>query len=381
MCRRSLFIPLILGLVLVLVPCPAPACSLCGGGFLTQAPTLRQEAAQPSARLILFGPIQNARDAVSSELTIETVLRKDPVIEGKKIIDLGRYLPVSDAKNPPRFLVFCDVDKNKVDAYRGVPIGSADGLAYVKKALELDPKDPAGNLDFYFKYLENPDKVIASDAFLEFVRANDQQIGAASSKLSPEKLRGWLKDPQTPPERISLYAFLLGGCGGDADAAFLEEQLKDDSERTLNAYDGYLGGYIHLRQREGWNKALAVLSDGRKPLPMRLAAVRTVRLYHGWQPKDSREDVLKCLSGMITQGELADVAVEDLRRWQMWELTREIVVLYGKKGFDAPIIQRAIVRYALSAKDDETARKFIAERRRYEPDLVKEVEESLQFEK
>ena len=157
--------------------------------------------------------------------------------------------------------------------------------------------------------------------------------------------------------------------------------LKDDDERTINAYDGYLGGYIHLRPREGWNKALAVLSDGSKPLPMRLAAVRTVRLYHGWQPKDSRDDVLKCLSGMITQGELADVAIEDLRRWQMWDLTRDVVALYGKKGFDAPIMQRAIVRYALCVKEDDAAKKFMAERRRYEPDLVKEVEESLQFEK
>ena len=377
---RMLVIVSLLGLLLALVPCPAPACSLCGGS-LQQAPTLRQEAAQPAARLILFGAIQNPRGATTSELTIESVLRKDPAIEGKKVMDLGRYLPVTDAKNPPRYLVFCDVNKDKVDAYRGIPIRSAEGLDYVKKALELDPKDPGGALDFYFKYLEYPDKEIAFDAFLEFVRANDQQIGAASSKLSPEKLRGWLKDPQTPPERLSLYAFLLGGCGADADAAFLEEQLKDDSERTVNAYDGYLGGYIHLRPRDGWNKALAVLSDGRKPLPIRLAAVRTVRLYHGWQPKDARDDVLKCLSGMIAQGELADVAIEDLRRWQMWDLTPDVTALYGKKGFDAPIMQRAIVRYALSCKDEATVKQFIADRRRSEPELVKEVEESLQFEK
>jgi hypothetical protein len=379
MSRRTLFIPPILGLLLALVPCPAPACSLCGGA-LQQAPTLRQEAAQPNARLILFGTIQNARGATTTELTIENVLRKDPVIGGQKVMDLGRYLPVSDAKNPPHFLVFCDVNKDKVDAYRGIPIRSAEGLDYVKKALELDPKDPGGNLDFYFKYLENTDKEIAADAFLEFVRATDQQTGAASSKLSPEKLRGWLKDPQTPPERVSLYAFLLGGCGGDADADFLDAQLRDASERTVNAYDGYLGGYIHLRPREGWDQALAVLRDGRKSLPMRLAAVRTVRMYHGWQPKESRENVLKCLSGMIAQGELADVAIEDLRRWQMWDLTSDIVALYGKKGFDAPIMKGAIVRYALSCKDDE-AKKFVAERRRYEPDLVNQVEESLQFEK
>jgi hypothetical protein len=378
MCRWITTVPSAL-LLLLLSASPAPACSLCGGA-LQQAPTLRQEAAQPTARMILFGPIQNSRGATTTELTIDTVLRSDPAVAGKKTLDLGRYLPISDPKDPPHFLVFCDVGKDKIDAYRGVPIRTAEGLDYVKKALALDPKDPAADLDFYFRYLENPDKEIAFDAFLEFVRANDQQLGQVSSKLSAEKLRGWLKDPNTPPERLSLYAFLLGGCGGDADADFLATQLKDDGERTINAYDGYLGGYIHLRPREGWEAALAVLRDGRKPLPMRLAAVRTVRMYHGWRPKENHDEVLKCLSAMVAQGELADVAIEDLRRWKMWDLTADVLALYGRKGFDAPIMQRAILRYGLSC-DDEAAKKFVAERRRTEPDLVKEVEESLQFEK
>ena len=112
----------------------------------------------------------------------------DPAVAGKKEVDLGRYLPVSDPKNPPHFLVFCDVNDGKIDPYRGVPIAGADGLDYVKKALALDPKKQDGNLDFYFSYLENPDKEVAHDAFLEFARANDLQIGQASSKLSAEKL-------------------------------------------------------------------------------------------------------------------------------------------------------------------------------------------------
>ena len=376
--RWRLIVPAVLGL-LILPPCPAPACSLCGNA-LQQAPTLRQEAAQPSARVILYGPIENPRGATTTTLTIESVLRSDPIVSGKKELDLGRYLPVSDPKNPPRFLVFCDVNKDKIDAYRGVPIRTAEGLDYIKKALALDPKDPGANLDFYFRYLEHADKEVAFDAFLEFVRANDQQLGQASSKLSADKLRGWLNDPKTPPERLSLYAFLLGGCGGDADADFLREALKDDGERTINAYDGYLGGYIHLRPREGWDLAVTTLRDGRKPLPMRLAVVRAVRMYHGWRPKESRDDVLRCLTAEVAQGELADVAIEDLRRWKMWDLTPDVLALYGRKGFDAPILQRAIIRYAISC-DDEASKKFVADRRKAEPEVVREVEESLQFEK
>ena len=378
MLRRTLLVPAVL-VILALVPRPAPACSLCGG-LLQQAPTLRQEAAQPSARLILYGTLENPRSSTSTALAVETVLRADPAIGGKKELDLGRYLPVSDPKNPPHFLVFCDVNNDKIDPYRGVPLAGPEGLDYVRKALALDPKDPAGNLDFYFSYLENPDKEVARDAFLEFARSNDLQIGQASSKLSAEKLRAWIKDPQTPTERVSLYAFMLGGCGGDADADFLAGQLNGDGERTVNCYDGYLGGYIHLRPREGWQRALAVLSDGRKPLPMRLAVVRTVRMYHGWRPKETRDAVLSCLKAMIDQHELADIAIEDLRRWKMWDLTANILPRYGKTDFDAPIMERAIVRYALTC-DDDASKQFVAERRRADPDLVKDVEESLQFEK
>jgi hypothetical protein len=361
------------------LPCPAPACSLCGGGLT--APTFRLDAAQASARMIVYGPIQN--NGTASELAVEAVLRADPALGERKTVALNKFLPINDPKNPPRYLVFCDVDaKNQLDPYRGLPLRGKASLDYVKKVLALDPKDSAARLKFYFDYLESPEKEIAQDAFLEYARAADVEIGQVAGSLSAEKLRGWLKDPKTAPERLSLYAFLLGGCGGADDAAYLQSQLKEDSERIVGAYDGILAGFIQLKPREGWELADAVLRDGRKPLQVRLAAVRTLRLFHGWKPKDSQAQVVRCLQGMLAQGDLADVAVADLRRWGVGYLTADVLTLYGKKGYDAPIMQRAILAYALNrAKDDAAAKQFMIARRNAEPDVVKEVEESLQFEK
>ncbi len=362
----------------------ARACSLCNGN-LQQTPTFRQEAASPSARLVLVGTIQSPRlngdGTGTSELHLEAVLRSDPALKDRKVVLLKRYLPVSDPRKPPRFLVFCDVFKGELDPFRGVPLKTADAVEYVKKVVALPPRDTAGNLAFFFNYLEHPDPEVARDAFLEFAKATDPDIGQAARKFSPDKLRRWLKDPQTPPERLSVYALMLGACGGPDDAALLGSLLKDNSERVTTAYDGILGGYIHLRPREGWEVALQTLRDGRKPLPVRLAVTRTLRFYHGWQPKESRTNVLKGLEAMLAQGELADVAVEDLRRFGLWDLTREVLGLYGKAGYNSPLMQRAIVRYALSAKEDATTRSFLGERRRAEPELVKEVEEQLAFER
>jgi hypothetical protein len=378
--RATLALPI---LVLLMAVVPTSACSLCGAN-LQQAPTLRQEAALPTARLILIGTVEKSELGTggtgTSTIRVTDVLRPDPFLAGKKVIEVKRYLP-TDRKNPPRFLVFCDIFKGELDPFRGVPLKSADAAAYAKQLLKLDPKDKTANLLFFFRYLESADTEVARDAFLEFAKATDQDIAQVAPRLDPARLRAWLQEERTPPERLSLYALLLGACGTAEDARYLESLLGKSEDRVVNAYDGILGGYIHLRPREGWDVALATLRDGRKSLPVRLAVARAVSFFHGARPKESRAEVLRCLEAMITQGELADIAIEDMRRWQIHDRTREVLGLYGKKGYDAPLTQRAIVRYALSCKDDPAARAFLDERRRQEPDLVKEVEESLQFEK
>lgn len=380
---RWLILPLPLVGLLLMVPGAAPACSLCGAA-LRQQPTFRQEAALKTARVILIGTAENPQlNKRTTDLRITEVLRSDPALKDEKVIPVEQYLPVSDPKNPPRYLVFCDIYKGKFDPFRGVPLKSADSVDYARKVMKLDPKDQTANLQFFFRYLDHPDTEIARDAFLEFVKASDQEIAQAARRLDAAKLRAWLTARATPAERLSVYALLLGACGGDDDARFLKATLDEASERTVNAYDGFLAGYIHLRPREGWELAYSLMRDNRKPMLIRLSVARTLSYFHGAQPKESADNVLKCLDAMIVQGELADIAIEDMRRWGIRDRgrVRDILGLYGKKGFDAPLMKRTIVRYALCCKDDPIARAFVEDRRREDADLVKGVEEELQFEK
>jgi hypothetical protein len=370
-----------LALVAVL-PCPAPSCSLCNN---LQAPTLREEAGHSSARLILAGTLENARLAAGgnglTDLRVTDVLRKDDWLAGRKVVELPRYLAISDSKNPPHFLVFCDIFKDRVDPYRGVPVRNTESIDYVKKAMALDPNDRVGNLVFFFNYLEHANPEVAQDAYLEFAKATDADISKVAPKLRPEKLREWLKNPQTPQERLSLYAVLLGGCGGAAEAELLEGMLRDGTERSTAAYDGLLAGYIHLRPKEGWDLAVKTLADPKRPLLIKLGALRTLRFYHGSQPTESHAKVLQAMGVLLPQHDLADIAVEDLRRWKMWDLTPQVLALYGKEGYSAPIVKRAIVRYALCCADRPDARQFVAERTKAEADLVQEVSESLEYER
>jgi hypothetical protein len=368
-------------LALVFAAAPVSACSLCAS--LMDQKTFREDAAL--SKILLYGTITSSKPATagapgSSEFHIATTLKSDPALGEKKVLQLPRYLPVTDAKDPPRILLFGDVYKGDLDFFRGTALKSADAVDYVKGALALDPKDRPRVLRYYFDFLENAEKEIANDAFLEFAKASDVELGQAAPKLSPEKLRGWLKNPQTPDNRLGLYAFLLGACGGDADATVLRKMLDEPTESTKAAFDGILGGYINLRPREGWDLAMTLLKDEKKPFAVRFAVVRTLRFYHNWKPDESKEYVQRGLRTILTQGDLADMAIEDLRRWQVWELTSDVLALYAKKGFDAPIVRQAILRYALSCpKTDTAAAAFVAERRKQDPELVKDAEDALRF--
>jgi len=123
-----------------------------------------------------------------------------------------------------------------------------------------------------------------------------------------------------------------------------------------------------------------MLRDTRRSFTERLAVISTIRFYHGWQPQETREQVLRCLKILACQGEMADMAFEDLRRWELWDLTKDVLEQYGKKTHSAPIVRRALVRYAVACPKPE-ARQFVAEVRRQDPQLVSDVEESQQFEK
>src|SRR5262249_37309420 len=160
---------------------------------------------------------------------------------------------------------FCDVFKDKIDPYRGMPVKTLDVVEYLQGALALDKSNPAGNLEFFFKYLDSKDPEVARDAFLELARATDKELGQAAAKFSAAQLRTWIEDASLPAERLNLYAFLLGVSGNDRDAILLQSLLKKSDERSAAAFQGILCGYIQLRPREGWQLAQDTLKDNSKP--------------------------------------------------------------------------------------------------------------------
>src|ERR1700681_1516809 len=103
----SMMRKLVLLLILILVPCPAPACSLCVN--ISKQTSLAHEFEQ--ATVVVYGRIANPKLEIkpgglggggTTEFHIDKIVKDDPAFPRQKMIVLSRYLPILDAKNPPR---------------------------------------------------------------------------------------------------------------------------------------------------------------------------------------------------------------------------------------------------------------------------------------
>lgn len=371
-----------------LFPCRLPACSFC-------PTTLKRETLSSEfdrAQLVIYGYVAQSHalpSPGSTEFHIEKVIKNDPILEkiarkdakrGVTALTLPRYLPVLDAKDPPRLVIFCDVRGDKWEATLGRQVKSAAVVDYLAGARTENAKGRLQALAYFARFLDHADNAIAEDAFLEFARSNDEDVGRAAKLLTPEAIRKLLQRPQLDGDRISLFAFLLGSCGEPADADYLRKRIDQAREEDLRALDGLLAGYICLRPKEGWKLTHDTLADRRAGFIKRFSALRTVRFYQGYKPAETKAQMLQGYQAIIPDGEMADMAIEDLRRWKHWDLTPLILAQYAKESHNVPIVRRSIVRYALCSPQPE-AREFVDRIQARDGELVAEIRESLEFEK
>ena len=134
--RRSAFVLILLAAAVALSPhngaraANAAACPFCS----MQGQTLVGDI--NAASMVLYGTFTNAQLNGSGEgggttdLAIESVIKKHEILGDQKKITLPRYIPPAEKGAKVKFLVFCDVFKGTIDPYRGVgaPIGHGQVL-------------------------------------------------------------------------------------------------------------------------------------------------------------------------------------------------------------------------------------------------------------
>ena len=400
---RWIFLPLIAFLEVGVVATPtATACPFCSA----QGQTLSGEISQ--ADFIVLGTLANPKrdpndfTKGTTELLIETVVKPHDYLIGKKFITIPRYIPIDPKAVDSKLLVFSNLytravdtaaagvlsplviannDAVQLDAYRGEPVRADSKLAeYLKGAIEVRQKDSIARLRYFFEYLDSNDLVISTDAMNEFGYADYKEVRQLAEKLPAAKVLRWIQDPSTPQSRLGLYGLFIGHCGKKEDAAAIRKLLDAPDNAFASGLDGILASYVMLDAKAGWDYSMKVLNDPKSDFQVRYAVLKVLRFYWEFRPDlIKHEQVLEGMKFIVALPEMADLPIEDLRKWGCWELTDFVLKFADEKSHNGiPITRRAILRFALAAPVEQKAAKVYVERiRKEDPERVKYVEQTL----
>lgn len=382
---------------------PAVAhCPFCS----SQGQTLSGEVQQ--ADLIVLGTLSNAKHDPNdptrgtTDLTIKSVVKPHPFLIGKTTVTLPKYLPDGAKSSDTLFLVYgavftrpgetavaavagggvlADPSATVFDPYRGVPIPPTSTLPqYLHGAIAVREKDASIRLRYFFDHLDSQDQEIAADAMMEFGNAEYKDVRELSKSIPAERVLKWLRDPTTPPSRYGLFGLMIGHCGKKEDAAAIQALLDDPVKSKSSGADGLLAAYILLDKQAGWDFLMKLLQDQTQEFSTHYAGLRTLRFFHEFRPDVLKpEQLLAGLKALVEHKELADLPIEDLRKWGRWDQTDYVLGFALKETHNkVPIIKRAILKFALAApKDNAAAKAYVDQVRKEDPERVKYVEQLL----
>ena len=212
-----------------------------------------------------------------------------------------------------------------------------------------DPKNEARErLKYFLPFLETEDALVAADSWGEFANASYEDI-VANGKLFPaDKLRTWIADEQTSPERLGLYGMMLGLCGSARDAAFLRQQIGlPTSEEIRFGIEGLMGGLLLLTGEDG----LTFLEDSRLKNATAsqfdcFAVVQALQFVWAYEPDLMEKQRLRsALYPMLDRAGLREIAIRDLARWQDWNTAPLLTKVYEDSRADDPGTTQAIVGF------------------------------------
>jgi hypothetical protein len=361
----------------------ARSCPFC----TMQGQTLTGEIGQAS--LVIYGDVKEVLSAAPdgslnegrTEFAIKSVLKTHDTVKDRHTVQLGRAIPV---KPGVPLLVFCDIFKGKIDPYRVTEIkNGGDLVKYLQGALRNKDKKIGERLRFFFDYLDNTDVEISNDAYREFANASYDDYKTMAKSLPADRIAGWLEDEKTQNYRLGLYASMLGHCGTRKDAKVLRDLLEKPDKRFNSGIDGVLAGYVMLASAEGWDYLQHTLENPQNnDFALRYAGLRALRFFWDSRPDlVSKEKIRGVLIKMLEQKDIADIVIEDLRKWQCWDLAERVLAVRKTKAYETPIVRRAILRYCLACPPDKSkaAVEYVAEERKNDSEYVNEVEEVLKL--
>jgi hypothetical protein len=82
---------------------------------------------------------------------------------------------------------------------------------------------------------------------------------------------------------------------------------------------------------------------------------------------------------LLSHSDIADMAIEDLRRWKAWDLSDAVLAVRQSESGKVSIVRRAVLRFALSCPTP-AAKALVVQLRKEDKQGVEDAEELLKLE-
>jgi hypothetical protein len=374
-----------IGLVATLAGGRAAACPFCSAVSLTFAQEIAQSQAAVLAELVEPPPAASLGPRAEGPLPkgrfrVVDVLKGGDLVAAAGLTGAGAgTVETIMLEQKPVGATFLLMGVEPPDLVWSSPVEvSPRAVAYVKQLGGLPEKGP-DRLAFFQDYLEDEDDSLARDAYDEFAVAPYADVRGLRDRMSPDRLLGWIENPQVQANRRRLYATMLGVCGRPADAeriaAILEgTDLPPEKAEIRNGLDALIACYVTLRGPEGLDlvdRLFLQRQAGREvPFSETYGAVMALRFLGEESDVVPRDRVLRSLRILLDEPKLADLVIADLARWQDWSAIDKLVSLFKNATADNVFVREPVVNY-LKACPLPAAAAAVAELETIDPEAVR----------
>ncbi len=369
---------------------PAGACPFCRGVSETVSDKLElaevvviatRSGADVAAEK---GPAKGPR---AQEYVVGEVLKGKELLAGAAKIAAP---PLAGAPEGVKLLILGARDKksDKEIFWFAPRVVSDRAIEYVKKLPTAPPKPPIqGNNDvtsqavdrlaFFQEHLNDPDELIADDAYDEFARVPFADIKALAPRMHRDKLLAWVQDEKISPQRRRQYLPLLSVCAQKEDAAALEKLVVKEHGGPEGALDATAACYLTLVGEAGLPLIEKQFIQNEKATPSDGQAIAAAIRFLGEEEKlIPRPRLLQTLRLYLDRPAWADQVLPELARWEDWSALPQLMTLFqeaDKKLGDetaAFALRVPIVKYLRACPLPE-AKERLAELEKSHADVVR----------
>jgi hypothetical protein len=236
---------------------------------------------------------------------------------------------------------------------------SADAEKYVE-AIRALPDNPVERLDFYQKYFEHADSLLARDCYDEFALAPYSDVVLLKDRMDRKQLLSWVQDTSKSPDRKRLYYTMLSICGLPEDADLFESMIKSDNPDARAGLDALIAAYLTIKGEAGLKLIEdRFFKDDKTQYADIYSAVMALR-FHGTEVDIlKKESITKTMHQLLARPDLADLVIPDLARWGDWSQIDKMCELFEKANDDNLWVRVPVINYLRACPLPEAKEKLI----------------------